>query len=73
MTDHVYKIIEITGSSSTGIQPAIEAAIAKAGESLHGLRWFQVSEIRGELDATKVSHWQVSLKVGFTLDDNPVS
>ncbi len=70
MSDHVYKSIEITGSSAQGIEPAIEAAISKAAESLHNLRWFEVTDIRGELAGGSVNHWQVSLKLGFTLDDN---
>ena len=70
MKDHVYKSIEITGSSSKGIEPAITMAIQKAGESLHNLRWFEVSDIRGLLDGDAVDHWQVTLKVGFTLDDD---
>ena len=70
MSDHVYKTIEITGSSSQGIEPAIKTAITKASESLHALRWFEVTDIRGELDGGNISHWQVSMKLGFTLEDN---
>ncbi len=70
MTDHVYKTIEITGSSAQGIEPAIQTAVTKASESLHGLRWFEVTEIRGELDGGNINHWQVSLKLGFTLKDS---
>jgi flavin-binding protein dodecin len=68
MANHVYKTIEITGSSPDGIEAAIRNAIAKAAQSLHNLRWFQVVETRGELDGAKVAHWQVTLKVSFTLD-----
>jgi len=71
MTDHVYKSIELTGSSADGIEDAISAAIGRASKTLHNLRWFEVAQIRGEIDASKVAHWQVTLKVGFTLDDNP--
>lgn len=70
MNDHVYKTIEITGSSPNGIEPAIQAAVTRASESLHDLRWFQVTEIRGHLDNADIQHWQVSLKIGFTLDNN---
>jgi flavin-binding protein dodecin len=70
MTDHVYKSIEITGSSSAGLEPAITGAIERAGDSLHNLRWFKVTDIRGQLDGSKVEYWQVTLKVGFTLDEN---
>ena len=69
MTDHVYKSIELTGSSPDGIEPAITNAITKASASLHNLRWFQVNEIRGVIDAGTIAHWQVTMKVGFTLDD----
>jgi flavin-binding protein dodecin len=68
MSDHVYKTIEITGSSPKGIEQAIANALAKASESLHNLRWFQVIETRGEIENAKVAHWQVTMKVGFTLD-----
>ena len=69
MTDHVYKSIELTGSSQTNIDDAINNAISKASRSIHNMRWFQVSEIRGGIDAGSVKYWQVTVKVGFTLDD----
>ena len=68
MSDHVYKSIELTGSSPKGIQEAISNAIAKASKTLHNLRWFQVIDTRGEVEGGKVAHWQVTVKVGFTLD-----
>ncbi|WP_282040061.1 dodecin [Halomonas alimentaria] len=68
MSNHVYKHIELTGSSEEGIQQAIESAIAKASESLHGMRWFEVIDTRGHVEHGRVLHWQVTLKVGFTLD-----
>ena len=68
MTDHVYKLIELTGSSKKGMQPAIENAIAKAAKTLHNMAWFQVVDTRGHVVKGKVAHWQVTLKVGFTLD-----
>ncbi len=68
MSDHVYKTIEITGSSPKGIEEAIRNAVAKASTSLHNLRWFQVIDTRGEIEGSKVAHWQVTMKVGFTLD-----
>ena len=71
MSDHVYKKIELAGSSATGIEDAVRTAVKRASESLHNLRWFEVTEIRGDVDNGQVEHWQVSLKVGFTLDDNP--
>lgn len=69
MTEHVYKTIELTGSSKLGIDDAVKKAVARAAKTLHNLRWFQITEIRGSLDGGAVSNWQVSLKVGFTLDD----
>jgi flavin-binding protein dodecin len=68
MNDHVYKVIELVGSSSESIEMAVENAIGKAGSTLHSLRWFQVTETRGHIDHGKVMHWQVTVKVGFTLD-----
>ena len=68
MSNHVYKSIEFTGSSPKGIDQAVANAIAKASKSLHNLRWFQVIDTRGEIEKGKVAHWQVTLKVGFTLD-----
>jgi flavin-binding protein dodecin len=69
MTEHVYKTIELTGASKLGVEDAVKKALAKAAKTLHNLRWFQVTEIRGNVDGGAVSTWQVSLKVGFTLDD----
>jgi len=68
MPDHVYKSIEITGSSTKSVEDAINGAIAKAAKTLHNLRWFQVNEVRGAIEGTKVAHWQVTMKLGFTLD-----
>ncbi|PKM10410.1 MAG: hypothetical protein CVV13_13195 [Gammaproteobacteria bacterium HGW-Gammaproteobacteria-3] len=69
MTEHVYKKIELTGSSSSSMQEAIENAIAKAAKTLHDIRWFEVVETRGHIDQGKVAHWQVTIKVGFALKD----
>jgi hypothetical protein len=69
MADHVYKLVELTGSSSVSMEDAVERAVAKAGKSLRNLHWFQVVDTRGTIAAGKVTHWQVTLKVGFTLDD----
>ena len=69
MTDHVYKQIELTGSSKKGMEEAITGAIAKAAETVRNLRWFQVTETRGYIENNKVAYWQVTLKVGFTLED----
>ncbi len=69
MSDNVYKTVEITGSSTTGVTEAIDRAIAKASETLRGLDWFEVSEIRGHIEDGKVAHYQVTLKLGFQLED----
>lgn len=69
MQPHTYKTIELTGSSPTGIEDAVNNAVAKAAKSVHNLRWFEVTELRGHVDAGKVAHWQVTMKVGFALDD----
>ncbi|CAG4883108.1 Dodecin [Georgfuchsia toluolica] len=68
MNNHVYKKIELTGSSRAGLEDAINTAIAKAAETLHNIRWFEVVETRGEVENGKVAYWQVTLKVGFTLE-----
>jgi len=68
MSNHVYKTIELTGSSPKGLEEAVRNAVAKAGKTLHNLRWFQVTDTRGEIEDGKVAHWQVTMKVGFTLD-----
>jgi dodecin len=69
MSDHVYKQVELTGTSSTTIEDAINGALRKASESLHNLRWFEVREIRGAVENGKAAKWQITLKVGFTLDE----
>ena len=71
MTEHVYKLIELTGTSTSSIEEAIAGAIAKASLTLRHLQWFQVVETRGHIVEGKVAHWQVTIKVGFTLQDNP--
>jgi flavin-binding protein dodecin len=69
MPDHVYKVIELTGTSATGIEDAVNCAITRASKTLRDLRWFQITETRGEIKDGKVGHWQVTLKVGFTLNE----
>ncbi len=68
MGDHVYKIIEIVGSSTKSSDDAIQQAVAKAGATLHNLDWFEVVETRGHIVDAKVAHYQVKLKIGFRLD-----
>jgi hypothetical protein len=69
MTDHVYKSIELVGTSSASIEDAVSSAIAKAAQTVRNLRWFQVIETRGHIEGARIAHWQVTLKVGFTLED----
>jgi dodecin len=69
MTDHVYKLLELTGSSSKSSDDAVQNAIAKANKSMRNMQWFQVTDVRGHIDAGKVKHWQVTLKIGFTLEE----
>ncbi len=68
MSDHVYKVIEIVGSSTVSSDDAIQQAVAKAGQTLHNLDWFEVVETRGHIVGTKIGHYQVKLKIGFRLD-----
>ena len=69
MSDHVYKKVEIVGSSKESMEKAVENAVSRASKSLHNLRWLEVKEIRGHIVDGKVDHWQVGVKIGFTLDD----
>jgi dodecin len=69
MSDHVYKIIELTGSSQTGIEDAVQNAVSKASKTLDNLRWFEVVETRGYIENGVVAYWQVTVKIGFTLKD----
>ena len=68
MSSHTYKLIELTGSSPVGIEQAVANAISKANESIHNMRWFEVTDTRGHIEDGNIAHWQVSIKVGFTLD-----
>jgi len=68
MSNHVYKLLEVTGSSPASIEDAVSTAIAKAHETVRNIQWFTISETRGHVVDGKVAHWQVSLKIGFTLE-----
>jgi len=68
MSDSIYKVIELVGSSPTSIEDAIEGAIARASNTVRDIRWFEVLETRGHVENGKVAHYQVTLKIGFTLD-----
>ena len=69
MSEHTYKIIEIVGSSTQGLEQAIDGAVARAAQTVQHLDWFEVTEIRGHIEDGKVAHYQVGLKIGFRLDD----
>jgi len=69
MPDNVYKIIEIVGSSESSIEDAVEKAIVRASSTIQDIRWFEVTETRGHVEGGKVAHYQVTLKIGFTLRD----
>lgn len=69
MSEHVYKKIELVGSSKTSVEDAVQNAISKANESLSNLRWFEVVETRGQIEDGKVAYWQVTIKIGFQVND----
>ena len=69
MTDHTYRVIELAGSSEISHADAIENAIARVSKTTRNLRWFEVTQMRGEIEAGKIQHYQVTMKVGFTLED----
>jgi flavin-binding protein dodecin len=68
MSEHVYKTLELTGSSTHSIEDAVSRAIAKASETVRNIQWFSVAETRGHVKDGKVAHWQVTVKIGFTLE-----
>ncbi len=68
MSEHIYKIIELTGSSKQSVEEAIRNALKKASESVHNMRWFEVTETRGYIEGGDISYFQVGIKVGFTVD-----
>lgn len=69
MPEHVYKVVEIVGSSEVSVSKAIDRAIEKAGQTLRNLGWFEVGQVRGHIENGKVAHYQVTLKLGFRLDE----
>lgn len=69
MADHVYKVVQLVGSSQHSHDEAIENAISRAGKTVRNLRWFEVVQMRGEIESGRIQHYQVTLKAGFTLDD----
>jgi dodecin len=68
MSDHVYKKIELVGSSQTTIEDAVQNAVSLAAKTVRNMRWFEVVDTRGYIEENKINHWQVTIKVGFTLD-----
>jgi dodecin len=69
MSDHVYKHIDVTGSSTTSSDDAVRRAIGKAGESIRGMNWFKVLETRGYIEKNAIKHWQVTVQIGFAIED----
>jgi hypothetical protein len=69
MSNHIYKHIELTGTSPVGIDQAIKNAVERAAKTVHNMRWFEVLETRGHIENGIVAHWQVTIKVGFSLDE----
>ncbi|MGR5145033.1 dodecin [Photobacterium alginatilyticum] len=70
MSDHIYKMIELVGSSPNSVEEAVNSALTKANNSLSNMRWFEVCDIRGNIENGQVDHWQVTIKVGFTLKED---
>jgi hypothetical protein len=71
MSDHVYKTVELTGSSAESIEDAVATALAKARQTIRNMRWLEVVSTRGHIEDGTIAHWQVTIKVGFTLEEGP--
>lgn len=69
VSEHVFKIIELTGSSQTSMEHAVEKAIKRASETVRQMRWFEVTSVRGHIEDSRIAHWQVTVKIGFTLEE----
>jgi len=69
MSEHVYKTVEIVGSSTASADDAVRRAVARAAQTIRHLRWFEVTDTRGHIENDTVAHWQVTVKIGFTLED----
>ncbi|MCF6157324.1 MAG: dodecin domain-containing protein [wastewater metagenome] len=69
MGDHIYKIVELTGTSTTTLEEAVQNAIARASKTVRNMRWFEVIESRGRIENEKIARWEVILKIGFVLED----
>ena len=68
MSHHVYKTLDLVGSSPKSIEDAVEGAIARAGKTVRNMRWFEVTDTRGHIENGKIGHWQIGLRIGFTLE-----
>ena len=69
MSDNVYKHIQLTGTSGKSIEDAVNTAVTRAHKTVHNMRWFEIVETRGQIDEGRVNQWQVTIRVGFTLND----
>ena len=69
MSEHVYKTVELTGSSKKNVEDAVERALARAAKTVRNMRWFEVIDTRGYIEKGKLAYWQVTIKIGFTLED----
>lgn len=69
MTDHTYKLIELVGTSTNSAEDAVRNAVQRAARTVKNMRWFEVTETRGQIDNNQIAHWQVTLKIGFTIED----
>ena len=69
MSEHVYKTVEIVGSSTASADDAVRRAVARAAQTIRYLRWFEVTDTRGHIENDTIAHWQVTVKIGFTLED----
>jgi flavin-binding protein dodecin len=69
MPNHIYKSLELTGSSTVSIEDAVSGAIERAAKTVRNLRWFEIQQVRGHIENDAVAHWQVLMKVGFALDE----
>jgi dodecin len=69
MSEHVYKIVELTGSSPNGVEAAVRNAVDRGNRTLRNMRWFEVVDVRGHIEDGAIGHWQVTVKIGFTLED----
>jgi flavin-binding protein dodecin len=68
MSNHIYKKVELVGTSTTGVEDAVKNALDRAGKTVRNMRWFELVETRGNIEDGKIAHWQVTLKIGFALD-----